>query len=138
MVDGDDTQEPADAVAALYHALLEMQAECDDLASALEQRDLTSIEAATSDLAAAWFAATAASKVLDVRATDARDHERVAMLALCVSHQVLFELFGRGLCQPSPEAEMPRLHGILRRLSARLGLAIAHDEAPPSHNTGSR
>ena len=138
MVDGDDRQEPADAVAALYHALLEMQAECDELASALEQRDLTNIESATSDLAAAWFDATAASKVLDPCAADARDHERVAMLALRVSHQVLFEIFGRTQWQTSPGPEIPRLPGILRRLSARLGLAMSHDEGPFAHDTGAR
>src|SRR5919112_4062254 len=107
----------------LYHALFDLQTQCYELAAALADGRPVDIEAAASELAAAWFEATEAIKATHIAADDPREAEHTGMLALRATHQVLFDLFV--LAPPLPAAELPKLQAVLCRLSARIGHSLA-------------
>ena len=111
---------PGDAIAALYRAIRGVQARCNELAAALDEGYPLEIEFAASDLAAAWFAAVSALKILHLRTANAQDQKDAAMLALRGSHQVLIVLFGRRMTTPAPATELPRLRDALCTLSEHI------------------
>jgi hypothetical protein len=98
-----------------------------ELANALDAGYPLDIEFAAGDLAAEWFEAVKAIKVLHDRAASARTQEGAAMVALRASHQVLIDLFGRAVSSPSAAAELPRLRDVLRELGARIEQAITYE-----------
>jgi hypothetical protein len=106
----------------LYQALFDLQTKCFRLAAALAVGLPVDIEAAASELAAAWFDATAAIKAAHVGAGHSPDAEHTGILALRATHQVLFDLFE--LVPPLPEREAPQLRAVLCRLSSRIGHSL--------------
>lgn len=140
MVDNDDTQdeptqpvrpEPGEVtadVAAFYRKLAEVQVECDELGAALERRDRIGVEIAAGDLASVWLVAKSALRIVEACASSDREQAWIAQLALRASHQVLTHLFRRALAEISRwGSDAPRLHGVLGRLSATLGLPVVYD-----------
>jgi hypothetical protein len=107
----------------LYHALFDLQTKCFRLTAALAVGLPVDVEEASSELAAAWFDATAAIKAAHIATAGRPDAAHTSIRALRATHQVLFDLFE--LAPPLPASEAPQLRAVLCRLSSRIGHSLA-------------
>ena len=137
MVDDDVTQDqgsPPDLlepIGAFYRALGALEQHCDQLGTALRNRDPARTEVAAGHAYVAWLAVNAAWRRLESRAGETGDGVPTAALALDAARHALRELFARA----QTELAAPALHATLSQL--RLGLALANGE-PPRHDRSRR
>jgi hypothetical protein len=123
--------EVAAAVARFQRALVELQIECDELASALVLREPIDVEIAACDLACDWRAARAAHVVIGAVTAHAGEQYTAATLALRADERMVVQLFGHAFAAVSRWGrEAPRLHQLLCRITSQLGLGDARGAEP--------
>jgi hypothetical protein len=119
--------EVAAAVARFQRALVELQIECDELASALVLREPIDVEIAACDLACDWHAARAALVVIGAVTAHAGEQYAAATLALRAEQPIVVRLFEHAFAAVSRWGrEAPRLHQLLCRIASQLRLGDAH------------
>jgi hypothetical protein len=115
-----------DPIDAIDDAMVDIQANFDKLAGALEAGDRARIELAANELIDAWLVVDAAVQLLDAPTVAAGEQLRIARCALWVAGQIVDELFACALT--GADAGMA---DFLRRVRATAAFVLGHNHDEP-------